>query len=650
MPEYQYPGQDRASGPAGPPPQRSRGPAQRPAPAGKYPPPPPGWAPPAGWVPPPGWAPPPGWEPPADWVPPANWPRQWLPPGWEPGQPKPKLTAEQREARGQALLYSLGAAVTLAGLVLLLGMAFELSAALLTYAFALGLGVMTMILAWRTGSKQVSGPLLVVAGALATWAAMGAEREVTIPGWVAIVLVSVALALAAYVAWRWRMPTTLVWLAWLVFVGQAVFLGSPGAVLVPALLLAATIARPWGAHQIVMAVAILLQLVLGPVSFTAAAFTYLMLGTSLAMAIYLVGFRLAIPVPDLEQAGPQALESRFNGVQVGAQPWPVLILLFAGAWAASLVGGGVPTWFSLVVAGAGCLLAVALPEPKGARPDPHGSQDVLLTVAVSALALSLLVGRVDAPVEQLVLVVLAIVVQIRPLARRRLFSGLIRGIPTLLAFVATIDTSIGVWGSPETVLADPILLLQAGLLSVLGVAIMAFRHGPPSPVVDAVRLLVGLYLAGYALVIGGAWIGQQVGDMHGGFLAGHATASVCWMLVACWVAVRRRTANSAGALTVAVIIAVAAAAKLIGFDMQLLGGIPRVAAFLGCGVLMMAIAFLRQRRGTQPAVPPAGFPPQPPQTQFQPGQRPGPTPQHQQPGPPPAQRWYGPEGGPDAQH
>ncbi|GAB3820118.1 hypothetical protein GCM10028820_25270 [Tessaracoccus terricola] len=586
-------------------------------------------------------------------MPPANWPRQWLPPGWEPGKPKPRLTAEQREARGQTLLYSLGASVTLAGLVLLIGMAFELSAAVLTYAFALGLGVVTTVLLWRTRSTQIGTPLIVVSAGLATWAAMGAEREVTIPGWLAIVLVSVALALAAYVAWRWRMPIALVWMAWLVFVGQAVFLGSPAALIAPALLLAATIARPWGAHQIVMAVALMMEMVLGAVTFPSGIHTYLILGTTLALGIYLVGFRLAIPVPDLKKAGSQALESSLTGVRVGAQPWPVLILLFVGAWAGSLVARGVPVWFSLVVAGAGCLLAVALPEPQGARPDPHGSQDVFLGVSVSALALSLVVGRVDAPVEQLVLVVLAIVVQIRPLARRRLYSGIIRGIPTLLAFVATIKTSTGVWEAPETVLAEPVLLLQAALLSVLGVAIMVFRHGPPTPVVDAIRLLVGLYFAGYALVIGGAWIGQLLGNMDGGFLTGHAVASICWMLAAVWVALRRRTANAAADLTVALIIAVAAAAKLIAFDMQLLGGIPRVAAFLGCGVLMMAIAFLRQRRRSEQAPPPPGFPPpsaQPPQPQFQPGQRPGPPPQHQQPGPPPAQRWYGPEGGPDAQH
>lgn len=615
-----------------------------------YPPPPPGWAPPPGWVPPPGWAPPPGWVPPADWVPPPNWPQQWLPPGWEPGKPKPKLTPQEREARGQALLYSLGAAVTLAGLVLLLGMTLDLSSAILTYAFALGLGVVTFVLAWRTGSKQVTAPLTVVSGALATWAAMGAERAVELTGWLSIILVTVALALAAYVIWRWSLRDALVWLAWLVFIGQVVFLGSPGAVFAPALLLAATIGRPWATQQIVISVAFLMQMLLAPTSFTSGVFTYLMFGSVFAVAIYLVGFRLAIPVPRSVPPGSEALSSRRpTAVEIGAQPWPVLLLLLVGALGGSFVGG-VPSWFSLVVAGGACLLAVALPEPEGARQSLSGDRDLFLTAAITALAVSLLAGRVDAPVEQLVLVVLAIVVQIRPLAKAWFFSGLIRVIPTMLAFGATIETSRGVWGDPQSVLSDPVLLLQAALLTVLGIAMIVFRHGPRLPIPDAVRLLAGLYLAGYALVIGGAWIGQQFGDMFGGFLTGHALASICWMLVAAAIALRRRTANSAADLTVAAIIAVAAAGKLVLFDMQLLGGIARVAVFLGCGILMMAIAFLRQRRGVEHSVPPPG-PQQPgPRPQFQTGLQPPPPPPHQQPGPPPAQRWYGPEGGPDAQH
>lgn len=540
------------------------------------------------------------------------------------------MTPEQREARGQALLYSLGAAVTLAGLVLLLGMAFELGAAVLTYAFALGLGVVTLVLAWRTGANGLIAPLVVVSGALATWSAMGAEREEGLPGWLGVLLASVALALAALVIRRWHLGNALVWLAWLVFVGSVVFQGSPAAVFAPALLLAATIARPWANQQVLVSVAFLLQMVVTPVSFTSGLPTYLMLGSALAVGVHLVGFQRAFPV--------------------ARQPWPVLLLLFVGAWGGALAGDAVVPWLSLLVAGAGCLLAVALPVPEGARPDPNRSQDLFLTVSVSALAVSLLVGLVDSPIEHMVLVVLAIVVQLRPLARQRLFSGLIRGIPTFLAFFATIEASLGVWGDPEAVLAVPVVLLQAVLLSVLGVAIMVFRHGPPSPVPDAIRLLVGLYLAGYAVVIGGAWLGRQFGDTNGGFLAGHALASVCWMLVAAGIAVRRRSTNPAADLTVAAIIAVAAAGKLVLFDMQLLGGIPRVAVFLGCGVLMMGIAFLRQRRGLQQAS--SAAPPQHPgpPPQFRPGQQPVPPPQHQQPGPPPAQRWYGPEGGPDAQH
>lgn len=616
--------------------------------ANRYPPPPPGWAPPPGWVPPPGWAPPPGWEPPAGWVPPADWPRQWLPPGWEPGRPGPGVRDEQREARGQALLYSLGAAVTLAGLVLLLGMAFELSTAVLTYAFALGLGVVTLVLVWRTDSKQLAAPMVVVSGALATWSAMAAEDGGTLPAWVSIILASLALVLAAAVIRYWQLPSALVWLAFLVFAGQAAFMGASAAVLAPAILLAATIGRPWGGQQVIASVAFLLQMTVGPALFDSALHTYAMIATALGVGVHLVGFQRAIPAPQQSRPGPRALGNRPSWIETGAQPWPVLLLLLVGAWGASLVGQGVVTWLSLLVAGAGCLMAVALPDPPGSRQDPDAGQDLFLTVSVTLLALSLLLGRVEAPIEQLVLVALAIVVQIRPLARHVKYSGVIRGIPTVLAFIATIETSMGVWGSPETVLADPVWLLAAGLLSVLGVAMMVFRHGRPAPVPDSVRLLVGLYLAGYALVIGGAWVGDRFGDMEGGFLAGHALASICWMLVAAAIAVRRRTPTPAADLTVAVIIAVAATGKLILFDMQLLGGIPRVAVFLGCGVLMMGIAFLRQRRGVEQA-PPTPGPQQPGPPQFQQGPPPMHPRQHQQPGPG-AQRWYGPEGGPDAQH
>src|SRR5699024_5426469 len=161
------------------------------------------------------------------------------------------------------------------------------------------------------------------------------------------------------------------WLAFLVFAGQAAFMGAPSALFAPAIGLAATIGRPWGGQQAMASVAFLLQLTVGPTLFDSALHTYLMVGTSLAVGIHLVGFQRAAPSPRPAAIGRATLGGRPTWIETGAQPWPVLQLLLVGAWGASLVGNGVVTWMSLVVAGAGCLMAVALPAPPGSRQDPN---------------------------------------------------------------------------------------------------------------------------------------------------------------------------------------------------------------------------------------------------------------------------------------
>ncbi len=113
--------------------------------------------------------------------------------------------------------------------------------------------------------------------------------------------------------------------------------------------------------------------------------------------------------------------------------------------------------------------------------------------------------------------------------------------------------------------------------------------------------LVGLYFTMLVIVTLTTWITPTKG-----FLIGHAITSISWMILAAVLMIQRKAP-----LGVGITLAIAAIAKLVLFDMAALSGLPRSAAFLLSGILLIVIAALRGRTTpatteNSPAVTPVG--------------------------------------------
>ena len=108
--------------------------------------------------------------------------------------------------------------------------------------------------------------------------------------------------------------------------------------------------------------------------------------------------------------------------------------------------------------------------------------------------------------------------------------------------------------------------------------------------------LVSLHLSMLAIVSIATYLGGLSGNVKGGYLIGHATVSVLWMLLACYVLLRARFLSRQASLIVGLVLAFASIGKLMFFDFGNLHGLPRVAAFIISGVVLLAIAALRNRQ------------------------------------------------------
>ena len=111
--------------------------------------------------------------------------------------------------------------------------------------------------------------------------------------------------------------------------------------------------------------------------------------------------------------------------------------------------------------------------------------------------------------------------------------------------------------------------------------------------------LVSLHLSMLAIVSIATYLGGLSGNVKGGYLIGHATVSVLWMLLACYVLLRARFLSRQASLIVGLVLAFASIGKLMFFDFGNLHGLPRVAAFIISGVVLLAIAALRNRQSPQ---------------------------------------------------
>lgn len=139
-------------------------------------------------------------------------------------------------------------------------------------------------------------------------------------------------------------------------------------------------------------------------------------------------------------------------------------------------------------------------------------------------------------------------------------------------------------------LLDSLLAAGVAALGAWGVDVV---RGLPSGVRRSTRvaaLVAGLGTSAVAVVSTGLLIGGVLDATAMGFVAGHALATVLWMLVSAWLLLHGLRASRHRELTLRLGLGLAAVsvAKLFLFDLATLDGLWRVAAFIVTGLLLLA--------------------------------------------------------------
>ncbi len=496
----------------------------------------------------------------------------------------------------QTLLYTVGSAVLLAGLVLLVALFLEPPPSLLVYFFGLGIAVISLIFIRLQRSSQATMIVQLVGTAVGFAGITSAWEFADVAPVMAFPLATLIVGLTAFSARLVNSPHMLMWLAGIT-VGIDLFSSEAfTSALVGVLALAATIGKGWPRTCMGVAVAAAVSGLQGLFS-PDLAWQLVWLIPTVMVALWLVHFHKATPVDSASLSPgrfPPVLPTRG---QRGGQPWGIGLIVLPTAWLVSFFLDGGPEWPPLVLAAVVLVAGLALPEPPDAV-DTQGPLRAWTTiVGVDLLCLTLLAERLDSVIEPLLVLAIAIAVQFLPLVKPPL-TWVSRTAPAVFALFAGRDAVFSVWGYPSELVSDPVTIVQGVLLTVLGVALVAFRQGPPSPVLDGARMLGGLYLCVHGVVMGSTLIGLQFGDGQGGFLVGHAIASLGWMSFAAWLYLSKESTIN---LTLALVVALGAVTKLVLYDTAALDGVARVAAFMGCGAIMVGIAFLRQQRRSRPS-------------------------------------------------
>ena len=163
-----------------------------------------------------------------------------------------------------------------------------------------------------------------------------------------------------------------------------------------------------------------------------------------------------------------------------------------------------------------------------------------------------------------------------------------------VAYLTHPTAYIELWSARDhdatTALLDSVLAGGVAALGAWGVDVV---RGIPAHVRRMTRvaaLIAGLATSAVAVISVGLLFGEAVGATSAGFLAGHALATVLWMVTSAWLLLHGLKAESRRALSVRLGLGLAAVsvAKLFLFDLATLDGVWRVAAFIGTGLLLLA--------------------------------------------------------------
>ena len=147
------------------------------------------------------------------------------------------------------------------------------------------------------------------------------------------------------------------------------------------------------------------------------------------------------------------------------------------------------------------------------------------------------------------------------------------------------------------ILNQPIVLTRThpmacwAIVIMLGVAVYHYKQvlQLPKPMPTGLAAIGLVFSMITVLLITSTVISSDVG-----FYAGHAIVSVAWLLLAAWLAIWRHAS-----LSVSMFLSIGAISKLIFFDMQAIQGVPRIAAFIFSGIILIGIAIGYASKGAK---------------------------------------------------
>ncbi|MCF7551993.1 DUF2339 domain-containing protein [Pseudonocardia sp. WMMC193] len=527
---------------------------------------------------------------PAGWAPPAGVP--WTPgPAFQYAVPagprRPTWVDRLRTVSSAALLATIGGAVTLLGVVLLLVLAASRGwfgpTARVAAGAALGIVLIGLGMWLHRGRTRatVGAQALAGTGVAALFLSLAAAAALydlvpdLVAGGLAMVVAAGGLALAD----RWGSRP----LAVGVVVGAGVltpFVADGPTVLTGALALVLQIVcapvvlrRGWAAPAVVTAVWSALYCGVAAAA-SDAGWTRL---AALALVALVVGVAAAVAVV-LGPAGRAGSRQPAAAAAVlAAAAVPVLAVVGRG-------DGPAEAWPALLAALVLAAFAVWRTPSAGVRATATAVAGLAVLIAtVTALRGTpqhlVLVG------EAAVLLVAAAGLRSRALLAVGGAFGLV-GLVSVLGAELRVDAVVGsvpFRGLPAAVVAGLLLLAAAVAALVAAGRVGLVRADAGTAVLWAPTALVALYGATGAVVAAALLVSGGSGI---GFLAGHAVVTVSWTVAALVLLARGVTRP---ALRVAGLVLVAAAVgKLVLFDLVALDGLARVAAFLGAGLVLLA--------------------------------------------------------------
>ncbi len=521
-------------------------------------------------------------------------------PGIPPLQAPTALPWWQQEGAVAPVLGMVGAAVTLIGLVMLLVIAIQrgLFGPVPRMVSGAVLAVGLVVFAHRVRRRQQNSGALALAATGYAAAYLDIVAMTTIyhylPVWAGLALAAAAAASGLLIARAWNSEL----LGVLTVLGVAILAPVLGGLLtsvtaaflvvLAAAAFPAQLGRDWSALELVRMVPAsgILLLDLGfATEFKAPA------AELTVMAVALAGLGLVSSSWLVSRTPSDVVASAVVAVsalpllalpQTYEDPWAALTALATAA--AYLIG-----WFALCVLERGALplhlrataasvaaVAVIQAVVEGAPADYLGTG--LLVVALGYLGMSLVGQSGTAAVIGLAAGGIALV------AYTRVIPPMLGVEPHGALTVATLVDSL---------LAMAVLVAMARVLREVG-AVPESRHP-----VATTALWVGSLLASSGAVVSAGVLagrgldaaGRGLDAEQGGFMAGHATATLLWMAGAAYLLMHglKRVADARVALRAGLVLAGVAVGKLMLFDFSALEGMGRVLAFIGSGMLLLAM-------------------------------------------------------------